>query len=184
MPEDSLHLDEVNDTLEVLLSTDRNLDDDRIGAQDVLHLLYSLEEVGTRAVHLVHITDTRHVVLVSLAPHGLRLRLNAVGSRVSGDGAVEHTERALHLSGKVHVSRSVDKVDLVCLPVPVPVTSSGGRGDGDTTLLLLHHPVHGGSAIVHLTNLVGLSCVEQDTLRCRCLTGVNVGHDADVTGQM
>ena len=71
MPQDGLHLDEVHDTLEVLLSTDRNLDSNRIGTQDILHLLYGLKEVGTRTVHLVDITDTWHVVLVSLTPHSL-----------------------------------------------------------------------------------------------------------------
>ena len=71
MPQDGFHLDEVHDTLEVLLSTDRNLDSNRIGTQDILHLLHGLKEVGTRTVHLVDITDTRHVVLVSLTPHSL-----------------------------------------------------------------------------------------------------------------
>ena len=80
MPQDSLHLDEVNNTLEVLLCTDRHLQNYGVCTQDVLHLLNSLEEVSTRAVHLVNITDTWHVVLVSLAPYGLRLWLYTIGS--------------------------------------------------------------------------------------------------------
>ncbi len=71
----------------------------------------------------------------------------------------------------------VNDVDLVVLP------EAGGcsRGDGNSTLLLLFHPVHGGSTVVHLTDLVSDTCVIQDSLSGGCLTGVNVRHDADVT---
>ena len=71
MPEDSLHLDEVNHTLEVLFGTDGHLEHNGVGAKDVNHLLNGLEEVSTRAVHLVHVTDTGHIILVSLTPNGL-----------------------------------------------------------------------------------------------------------------
>ncbi len=47
VPQDSLHLDKVNNALEVLLCTDRNLDNDRVSTQDILHLLNGLEEVST-----------------------------------------------------------------------------------------------------------------------------------------
>ena len=92
MPKDSLHLDKVNNTLEILFCTDRNLNGHRVGTQNVLHLLYGLEEIGARTVHLVHITDTRHIVFVGLTPHSLRLGLNTVSSRVSGDGSVENAQ--------------------------------------------------------------------------------------------
>ena len=46
---------------------------------------------------------------------------------------------------------------------------------------LMNHPVHRGAAVVHLADLVGLTRVEKDSLGCGGLTGVDVGHDADVT---
>ena len=70
------------------------------------------------------------------------------------------TQAFPHLQGEVHVTRGVNNVDTVALPLG----GGGGRGDGDTTLLLLHHPVHGGSALVHLTNLVGLAGVVENAL--------------------
>ena len=76
--------------------------------------------------------------------------------------------------------RSVNQVDLVFVTGIVPIRSGSGRGDRDTTLLLLLHPVHGGSTVVHLTDLVGQARVEEDTLRRSCLTGIDVSHDADV----
>ena len=76
------------------------------------------------------------------------------------------------------------QIDLELLVVIAPVTCGGSRGDSDTTLLLLCHPVHGGCTIVHLTNLVSLTRIEQDTLRSGGLTGVDVSHDADIARQM
>ena len=92
MPQDSLHLNQIDHTLEVLLSTDGHLDNNGVSTQDVLHLLNCLEEVSTRAVHLVHVADTRNVVLVSLTPNSLRLGLNAVSGTVGSYGTVEHAQ--------------------------------------------------------------------------------------------
>ena len=61
-----------------------------------------------------------------------------------------------------------------------PERGGGSRGDGDSALLLLDHPVHGGSAVVHLTDLVGDAGVIEDALGRRRFTGVDVSHDPDV----
>src|SRR5690606_28604271 len=90
--------------------------------------------------------------------------------------AVEHAQRPLHLDGEVDVTRGVDEVDLVV----APEAGGRGRGDGDAAFLLLRHPVHGGGAVVDLTELVVDPGVEQDPLGGGRLTGVDVRHDADV----
>ena len=184
VPEDSLHLDKVNDTLEVFFSTDRNWDYTGVSAKNSLHLANHLKEVGTRAVHLVNVTNTGNVILVSLTPYSFRLRFNTTYSTVSCYSAIEHTERTFNLSSKVNVTRSINQVNLVSLIIPVPRASSGSRGNSDTALLFLGHPVHSSATIVNLANLVSLTCVEQDTLRSCSLTGIDVRHDTDVTSQM
>ena len=78
------------------------------------------------------------------------------------------------------MSGSIDKVDLIGVTVVVPEGGGCSGSDGDTTLLLLYHPVHRGGSFVHLTNLVSLSGVIKDALRRSGLTGIDVGHDADV----
>jgi hypothetical protein len=50
----------------------------------------------------------------------------------------------------------------------------------EVMVLLLLHPVHDGSALVDLPHLVGAAGVVEDALCGRRLTGINVGHDADV----
>ena len=50
-----------------------------------------------------------------------------------------------------------------------------GKADGD---------VSQEAVVMKIANLVGLSGVEQDTLRSGRLTGIDVGHDTEVTSQM
>ena len=123
--------------------------------------------------------------MVRLAPDGLGLGLHAALGAHDGHGAVQHAQGALHLHGEVHVARGVDDVDpgLGELVLgALPVAGGGGGGDGDAALLLLGHPVHGGGAVMGLTDLVVHAGVEQDALGGGGLTGVDVGHDTDISG--
>ena len=70
----------------------------------------------------------------------------------------------------------VNDVDLVVFPE----TGGSSGSNGDTAFLLLLHPVHGGGTVVHLTDLVGDTCVEKDSLSGSGLTSIDVCHDADV----
>ena len=171
-----IHLDQVDDAFEVALGADGQLDRDDVGAEAVFHRLYREVEVRADLVHLVDEADAGDVVLVGLPPNLLGLRLDTFLAVEHRNGAVQHAQAALHLDGEVDVPGGVDDVDLVVVP------EAGGRrgGDGDPALLLLLHPVHGGGAVVHLTDLVADTGVVEDALGRRRLTGVDVRHDADV----
>ena len=54
----------------------------------------------------------------------------------------------------------------------------------DTALLLLLHPVHRRRTLVHLANFVRDAGVIEDTFRGGGLTGIDVGHDADIPRQI
>ena len=181
VPKDSLHLDKIHYALESLLISDRNLDRARGCTEYLLNLANHIEEVGPRTVHLVHVAQTRHIVFVSLTPNGFRLRLNTTYSTESHHGTIQNTKRTLHLYGKVHVPRGVYQVDFVLIALVRPISGSCCRSDSDTTLLLLNHPVHSSSTIVHLTDFVCQTGVVQDTLGGSCLTGIDVRHDTDVS---
>jgi hypothetical protein len=62
-----------------------------------------------------------------------------------------------------------------------PETGSCGRGNGNTSLLLLLHPVHHGSAVMHFSDLVRDTGIEQDPFRRGGLAGIDMGHDAYVS---
>ncbi len=183
VPDDRLHLHEVDDAFELVLGADRDLDRHRVGLEARLHLVVDLEEVRADAVHLVHEREARHLVLVRLPPHGFRLRLHAADRVVHHARAVEHAHRALDLDREVDVARRVDDVDPVLGIAAVhPLPEAGGRGrrDRDAALALLLHPVHDGRAVVHLAHLVRDARVEKDAFGGRGLAGINVGTDADV----
>ena len=114
--DDRLHVDQVDDALELGLGADRQLERHGVGAEAVDHRLRALVEVRADAVHLVDERDARDVVLVGLAPDRLGLRLDAGDGVEQRDGAVEDAQRALDLDGEVDVARRVDDVDAMVRP--------------------------------------------------------------------
>ena len=175
-PHEGLHGEQVDNAVEGVFSADGELQNQRLGAEAIFNGLNRVVEVRAHLVHLVDEADAGDVVLGSLTPHLFGLRLDAFLTVEDGDSAVQHTEGALHLNGEVHVAGGVDDVELGALPV-----AGGGRGgNGNTAFLFLLHPVHGGSAIVSLTDLVVDTGVEQDALGSSGLTSIDVSHDADI----
>src|SRR5215471_8295252 len=141
VPDEPAHANQIDHTAEVRLHAPRELNHQRGRAEAADDHLHAAVELGTDPVHLVHEADPRHAVLVGLAPDGLRLRLHAGYGVEHGDGTVEHPQRTLDFYGEVDVPRRVDDVDRVV----TPGGSGRGRRDRDAALLLLLHPVHGGS---------------------------------------
>ena len=168
--------DEVDEAPEVGLGAHGDLCGHGVGTEALLHGLDGVEEVSADAVVLVDEGDARDVVVGSLTPDGLGLRLDAGNGIEDRDGTVEDAQAALDLCGEVNVARGVDDLDDVVLPE----ARGGGGGDGHAALLLLNHPVHGGCTVVDLADLVGLAGVVQDALGGSRLTSIDVGHDADV----
>ena len=163
-------------TGELFLAADGKLDDQRRRLELVAHLLHDALELGAHAVHLVDERDAWDAILVGLAPHSFRLRLDAADRAKHGDRAVEDAQAALHLNGEIDVARGVDDVDAVV----APETGSCGRSYGYAALLLLHHPVHGGGAFMHLTDLVVDARIIEHPLRGGGLAGIDMSHDADI----
>ena len=157
---DGLHLDQVDDALELVLATDRDLDRHGVRAQALADRLDAAPEVGAGPVELVDEAEARHAVAVGLAPDRLGLGLDAGHAVEDDDRAVEHAQAALDLDGEVHVPGRIDDVDAMVAP-----ERGRRRGrDGDAPLLLLGHPVHRGRALMDLADLVDLLRVEEDPL--------------------
>ena len=74
------------------------------------------------------------------------------------------------------MARGIDDVDLR----PFPENRRRSRGDRDPSLLLLLHPVHRGGTFVHFAHFVQAARVIEDAFCGRRLTGIDVGHDADI----
>ncbi len=92
VPDDGLHLDQVDDALEVGFGADGNLQRHGPRAQPLADGVQNVLEVGAVLVHLVHEADARHLVLVALPPHGLGLRLHAGNGIKQRHRAVQHAQ--------------------------------------------------------------------------------------------
>ena len=179
------HLDQVDDALEIALGADGQLNGHPIALQAIVNHPQDVVEVSAHDVHLVDVNHAGNMVVISLTPYGLRLRLNTALGAQHGNAAVQHTQGTLYLDGKVNVARGVDDIDTVgCILIgrAAPETGGSSGGDGNTTLLLLCHPVHGSGAVMSLTDLVVYTSVEQNTLCGGSFAGINMRHDADISG--
>jgi len=80
----------------------------------------------------------------------------------------------------VHAELGVRCAILAGIFLPLPEGGGRSRGDRDATLLLLLHPVHRGSTIMNLTEVVGLASIEQDPFAAGGLACIDMGHDAEI----
>ena len=186
----ALHLKEVNDTLELVLCSDRKLHHDGIFLQLIADLIDCVQIVCSDNIHLIDERDTRNIESVCLMPDIFRLRFHTFLGREDADSAVKHTQRALDFYREIHVAGGINDINAVlrlavvtlAVHLMLPVAGGSRRCNGDTTLLLLGHIVHGSSSFVCLTNLVVNTGKEQDSLCQSGLAGINMCHNTDVPG--
>ena len=162
----------------MLLGANGELEHHRPSPQPVLNHSHHAEKVGPHPIHLIDEGDAGNPVFVRLTPHRLRLGLNPSDRTKNRNSPIENPERTLDLDGEVHMAGGVDDVD----PMVAPQACGGRRGDRYAPLLLLDHPVHGGSPFIHLTDLVVDPRIVKDPLGRGGLSRINMGHDADIAG--
>jgi len=161
-----------------------DLNCNRVGAEAGDNRLERAIKRCAGAIEFVDKTNSWYAILIGLPPHGLRLRLDTSDAVEYSYGTVEHTQRTLNFHGEVDVTGSVDNIDAMIDAVSLPVTGCSGAGNRDTALLLLLHPVHRRRTLVHLANFVRDARVIEDPFRGGGLTGIDVGHDADIPRQI
>ena len=172
------HGDQVNDALEERFRSDRKLDRDSVTFEALFHHVNHAVKIRAHDVHLIDVRHAGNLIFVRLTPHRLRLGLHAALGAEHRHGAVQDAQRALHFHREIHVTRGVNDVDSMILP-----ETGRRRGrDRDAALLLLFHPVHRRRTVVRLTDFVVDTGVIQDAFGRRCFTGINVRHDADISG--
>ena len=172
------HLNQVDNTDEVIFSTNWHLNWQWRNVQTVLDRLNRVVKVGTHLVHLVGKDDSRNIEVVSLTPNSFGLWFNTGLSVQNRYGTIKDTQRTFNFDSEVNVTWGVDDVDTVVFPNG----RSGSGRDRDTTFLFFIHPVHLGSTIMGFTNLVNLTSVVKNPFSGRGLTSIDVGHDPNVTG--
>ena len=185
-----LFVDDIKLATEIIFLAERDEHRPGIRLQLGAHIVQRICEVRTRAVHLVHESDTRHTILGRLTPDSLGLRLHTSHCAEYCNSTIENAERTLHLGREVHVSGRINDVDAHFLLFKklhnahllnlLPKTSRRRRRDRNTTLTLLLHPVRDGRALMHLTDPVDAARIKQNALRQRRLARINVRGNTDV----
>ena len=166
----------------MVLCSDREAYGNCIGTEFSLDFIHAGEEISSDSVHFVYIGNLWNTILVRLSPHGLGLGLYAADCAECRNRPVQYSQRAFDFDGEINMSRSVYQVDLIGVSMEMPECGGSSGGNSDTTLLLLHHPVHCGGSFMNFADLVGLTGVEKDTFGRSGLTGINVCHDTDIPG--
>jgi len=173
---EGLHRHQVDDPPEILPIPDGELKRHRVRVEVLLELPHTAVKARPLPVHLVHEGQTRHLVSIRLVPDGFRLGFDPAKGAEHRDHTVEHPERPLHLHGEIHVPGRIDDIDRVILPV----TGNRSGCDRNSPFLFLNHEVHGGLAVMNLTEPVRDPCEIQKPLGYGRLPCVNVGRDTDI----
>ena len=108
-----LHLEQVDNSLELVFLTNRKLQTDSILAKSCLNHIYCIVEICSQDIHLVDECHTRYIVGISLTPYVLRLRLYTTLRTEHADSAVQYTKGTLYLNRKVYVARGINDIDTV-----------------------------------------------------------------------
>ena len=105
--------------------------------------------VCSRKIHLVDEEKRRHLVARQQAPERARMALHAVAAADDEHRVVKHRQRALHLGGKVNVSRRIEQRELAL--------AHGEHGllckDRDAALALERIGIEEGIAVIYAPEL-------------------------------
>ena len=92
VPDNGFHLDHVDHTFELGFLSDGDLNRDWLSVEALADGINGVLEIGPGLVHLINEANARDAVLVSLAPHCFRLRLDAVDGVKASHGTVEDAQ--------------------------------------------------------------------------------------------
>src|SRR5579883_576562 len=163
-PDDDVLLEKIDTADEIVFATEGKLEGNGMRSETLADGADDVVKIRAHFVHLVDKGEARDAVFIRLAPHGFRLRLDAGDGIENGDGAIEHAKGALDFDGEIHVAGGINDIDAILFGVAGPGGGGGGAGDGNAALAFLLHPVHGGRAFIHGTDLIGHTGVVEDAL--------------------
>ena len=115
--DNGLHFDKIDNYFKSIFSTNRQLNRNCISVETITHHLNDVEEIRTGNVHFVDISHTRNIVTLRLTPDCLGLRFNTTTSSQNCNSTVKNTERTLNFNSEINVTRGINNIDSVTLPM-------------------------------------------------------------------
>ena len=139
-----------------------------------MQVVHERRALRPRQVHLRHEHEHRHTVAPQQLPERLRVRLHAVRAADDEHRIIEHLQRALHLGGKVHVSRRVEQCDSRVAERHARLP----RKDRDAARTLERMRVHVRVFMVDAAEIADRARAVEQRLGQRRLSGVDVRQDS------
>ncbi|OPZ99230.1 MAG: hypothetical protein BWY70_01025 [Bacteroidetes bacterium ADurb.Bin408] len=115
----------INHTAKVFFFANGNLYRDGFCFKFLFNFVNNAEEIGTWPVHFINKSNTWHGIPVGLTPNCFGLSFNSSNSTKQANSAIQYTQRAFHLNGKIDMSWCIDNIYFVLLVVVVPESSCG-----------------------------------------------------------
>ncbi len=171
-----LHLDQVDDALELALGAKWKLDRNGGAAEKGLDAFERTVEAGAFAIELINYDGAGKIVTVRDIPNFFRLHFHSghaihqhhcrIGGHQRGPSVVDEDVEA----------RRIEQIDLVLFPFDV----GQGGGDGDLALHFLFVEIGNRVALVDARQAIGSARRIEQRGGERCLTGMPVAHHTDV----
>ncbi len=145
---------------------------------DVLHLLLGLQRIGGRQVNFIEHRKNFQIVIHGQIGVGQRLGLHALRGIHHQQRPLTGGQRAGNLIVKVHMTRGVNQIQGINLPVLRLVKQVDGPGlNGDAALPLQIHIIQ--KLVLHLSCRHGIALFQQTICQCGFAV-VNVGDDGEI----
>ncbi len=160
-----LHVDEVDDTLDVVLGADRDLRSDDVRTEGGLELVERAIEVRALAVEHVDEQHARDVELGCTRPQPGGRDLDAHHGVDDEHGGLAHAQRTERVGDEARLAGGIQQVDLALLPLQ----RAERRGDRHLARLLVGIGVRHGRALRHGAEAADRPRLEQQRLMQRGL---------------
>ena len=171
-----LHLDEIDDALEVLFGSDGELDGNDVAAKGGGERVHDALEVGALAVHAGADDDAGKVEFVGEVPDLLGDDLDA-GDRVHDDeSGIDGGDGQFGFMNEHVEAGSIDEVDLGFAPLDGGERGGDGHLPGDFFLVV----IGGGGAVIDPAKPGSAAGGEQQGRDKRGFAGVGVANDSHV----
>ena len=147
------HRGQINDAAESVFGSDRQREEGDLSAEAIPNACDRLFKVRPFTVHPAHKQQTGKMEFIGILPDLFRLELDAGDGIDKNHRPIHNSETTLRIKGKIGITRGVDDIDAVFVPIDVAC----GCTDGDVSLLLFRFVVQGGSSVVHAPRAVRLA---------------------------
>ncbi len=170
------HVEDVDDSGQLVLRADRDVHGDALRGELVLDLAQRAEEVGALTVEHVHDEHAREAQLLGELLHAGRPHLEPHHAGDDDQCSLDDAERAARLTLEGRVTGTVDEVDLP----PLPLGVGERQRDRELALLLVLVRVRDGRAGLDRPEAVDLAGLEEERLDEGRLARPAVTDDSDV----